>query len=235
MNGKQRSRGSRVVRLLAVPAALVLAAVSTTGCWPHHGGSAFVGDVEDSARVVERQEGTSALGLRFSLGLSQGFEYEKGVERLIKGTARSVFVAVGADIDNDEYYPDGDEILGESIDVELTNREITLGTRFYCADHGEMRGEYIAAMVTAVDVDFEADGYGSSSGTGYGFVMALGYKQFIPESKLCGYFEFGLGLWKVPDDMDLTGPGGELVEYSEQGWAIELIRYHVNVGMQCTW
>jgi len=237
MNGKQRSRGSRVVRLLAVPAALALAAVSGMGCWPRHGGSAFVGDVEDGARVVERQEGTSALGLRFSLRLSQGIEYETGVSGSIESRARSVFVAVGTDIEDDPYDPGGDEASGadEDFDANLTNREITLGTRLYCGEHGEMRGEYIAAMVTAVAVDFEVDGFGSSSGTGYGLVLGVGYKQFIPSLRLGGYVELGLGLWKVPDDMDLTGPGGEVVEYEEWRTAIKPFKYHLSAGIQCTW
>ncbi len=177
--------------------------------------------------------GRFAAGIRGSLGVSQGVEFEARLGNTASGTATTVFVTAGGDSDYEPYDTDLGATGGE-VDAATENRELTVGFRCFPESEGKAEGTYMMGCASYVDVSFEAEGYGESAGSAKGLVLAVGYRHPFPETKFVGYAELGVGLWDVPE-LDLVSGTGDVARYRDRMTALKPVMPHLNLGLLCRW
>jgi hypothetical protein len=173
------------------------------------------------------------LGVRGSFGVSQGVEIEAQLGTTPAGAATTVFVTAGGDSDCEPYDTDPGSSGGE-VDAATENRELTLGFRVFPRSEGKALGAYMMGCASYVDVSFEAEGYGESSGSAKGFVLAAGYRHAFPKTSFVGYVEAGVGFWDTPE-LDLVSGTGDVARYRDRRTALKPVQPHLNMGVLCRW
>ncbi|MHC4252009.1 MAG: hypothetical protein ACYS9X_23060 [Planctomycetota bacterium] len=214
-------------RLLGV---VFVCAVAGAGC-TGGGGGRWSSDVASPA--PRTGGGHFAAGVRGSVGISQGIEFEAQVGGSESGTAGAFFVTAGGDFDYEPWDEDT-ATEGDELDAALENRELTVGFRIFPMAEEGLVGGYVALSVSAVDIRFEVDGYGESAGQATGVAAAVGYRYPIKKTPLLAYAEIGVGLWDVPE-LDLVSGTGEVARYRERSTALKPVMPHLNFGLLCGW
>ncbi|MHC5055316.1 MAG: hypothetical protein ACYTKD_11435, partial [Planctomycetota bacterium] len=160
-------------------------------------------------------------------------ERRNGPEELLFVTRERAGDKMKHDFDYDPWDVDP-ATEGEELDAALENRELTVGLRIFPMAEEGLVGGYVALSVSAVDIRFEVDGYGESTGQATGVAAAVGYRYPVKETPLLAYAELGVGLWNVPE-LDLVSAGGDVARYRERRTALKPVMPHLNFGLLCCW